>query len=56
MINTNIIIDYDGTVTLLTHGIFTSVCDMDIQWFPFDQQTCDMIFSSWTMDMNQVDL
>ncbi|XP_045132390.1 acetylcholine receptor subunit alpha-1-B-like [Portunus trituberculatus] len=54
MINTNIIIDYDGTVTLLTHGIFTSVCDMDIQWFPFDQQTCDMIFSSWTMDMHQM--
>ncbi|KAK8398926.1 hypothetical protein O3P69_004197 [Scylla paramamosain] len=56
MINTNIIIDHNGTVTLLTHGIFTSVCDMDIQWFPFDQQTCDMIFSSWTMDMHQVDL
>ncbi|XP_063854040.1 acetylcholine receptor subunit alpha-1-B-like [Scylla paramamosain] len=54
MINTNIIIDHNGTVTLLTHGIFTSVCDMDIQWFPFDQQTCDMIFSSWTMDMHQM--
>ncbi|KAK3855134.1 hypothetical protein Pcinc_038441 [Petrolisthes cinctipes] len=56
LINTNIIVSHDGTCKLLTHAVFTSVCDVDVQWFPFDQQICDLIFSSWTADVNQMKL
>jgi hypothetical protein len=35
-------------------GIFKSTCKIDITWFPFDDQHCDMKFGSWTYDGNQV--
>ncbi|KAK7079047.1 Neurotransmitter-gated ion-channel transmembrane region [Halocaridina rubra] len=53
-IHTNIIVDYSGECKLLIHAVYTSVCDIDIQWFPFDQQTCDMVFASWTADVHQM--
>ena len=33
---------------LLSSGIFMSSCPMDITWFPFDDQDCEMKFGSWT--------
>jgi len=27
-----------------------------VEWFPFDEQNCDMKFGSWTYDGNQVKL
>jgi len=35
-------------------GIFKSTCKIDITWFPFDDQHCEMKFGSWTYDGNQV--
>ena len=29
-------------------GIFMSSCPIDITWFPFDDQNCEMKFGSWT--------
>ena len=29
-------------------GIFKSTCQIDITWFPFDDQDCEMKFGSWT--------
>ena len=29
-------------------GIFKSSCPIDITWFPFDDQNCEMKFGSWT--------
>ncbi|XP_071532632.1 acetylcholine receptor subunit alpha-type acr-16-like [Panulirus ornatus] len=56
MIHTNIIVSHDGTCKLMVHAVLTSVCDIDIQWFPFDQQTCKMNFASWTSDISQMRL
>ena len=36
-----------GLVEWLRIGQFSSSCDIDVQWFPFDEQTCEMIFVSW---------
>ena len=29
-------------------GIFKSSCQIDITWFPFDDQDCKLKFGSWT--------
>ncbi|XP_064087428.1 uncharacterized protein LOC135202107 [Macrobrachium nipponense] len=54
LIHTNVIIEHTGNCKLISHAVFTSVCNIDIQWFPFDQQTCPMIFASWTADVTQM--
>ena len=36
--------------------MFKSTCKIDITWFPFDDQDCDMKFGSWTYDGYKVDL
>ncbi|KAK3855131.1 hypothetical protein Pcinc_038439, partial [Petrolisthes cinctipes] len=53
IINTNAIISYNGEVELTSHAVLDSICIMDVQWYPFDQQTCDLVFASWTFDVNQ---
>lgn len=37
-------------------GIFKSTCKIDITWFPFDDQRCEMKFGSWTYDGFQVSI
>ena len=36
--------------------MFASTCRIDISWFPFDDQQCQMKFGSWTYDVTGVDL
>lgn len=31
-------------------GIFISTCNVDVKWFPFDIQRCELKFGSWTFD------
>jgi len=35
-------------------AIFRSSCAIDVKYFPFDEQNCTMLFSSWTHDGSQV--
>ena len=35
---------------------FTSTCEIDITYFPFDRQECKLKFGSWTFDVAEVDL
>lgn len=44
-------------------GIFMSTCNVDVRWFPFDIQKCELKFGSWTFDgwlldlqMNEADI
>uniref|UniRef100_A0AAU6PBH5 Nicotinic acetylcholine receptor alpha6 n=1 Tax=Protohermes xanthodes TaxID=1452977 RepID=A0AAU6PBH5_9NEOP len=54
--HTNVVVKHDGGCLYVPPGIFKSTCKMDITWFPFDDQHCDMKFGSWTYDGNQLDL
>ncbi|RVE48150.1 hypothetical protein evm_007210 [Chilo suppressalis] len=56
VINTNVIVKYTGEVTWLSHGIYVSVCDINVEQFPFDIQLCTMKWASWTYDGFQLDL
>ncbi|GBP77221.1 Neuronal acetylcholine receptor subunit alpha-7 [Eumeta japonica] len=51
---TNVVVRNNGSCLYVPHGIFKSTCKIDITWFPFDDQHCDMKFGSWTYDGNQV--
>ena len=35
-------------------AIYKSSCTIDVQYFPFDQQTCEMKFGSWTFKGEQL--
>ncbi|ESN95576.1 hypothetical protein HELRODRAFT_86626, partial [Helobdella robusta] len=55
-ISTNVIVTSDGNVTWLSMVIFKSSCAVDVKYFPFDEQNCTMLFSSWTYDTYQLNL
>ena len=40
--------------TMLAFLFFKSTCKIDITWFPFDDQQCDLKFGSWTYSGWQV--
>lgn len=46
--------DWNLIKTINSTGIFKSTCKIDITWFPFDDQRCEMKFGSWTYDGFQV--
>ncbi|XP_066598780.1 neuronal acetylcholine receptor subunit alpha-10-like isoform X2 [Prorops nasuta] len=56
VINTNVIVSYTGEVVWLSHGIFRSSCDIDVEFFPFDEQRCALKWASWTYDGYQLEL
>lgn len=51
---TKAILHYTGKVLWTPPAIFKSSCEIDVRYFPFDQQTCFMKFGSWTYDGFQV--
>ncbi|KAM9366746.1 neuronal acetylcholine receptor subunit alpha-7-like [Symphorus nematophorus] len=54
--HTNIVVDSSGYCIYLPPGIFKSTCHIDVRWFPFDEQRCDLKFGSWTYDGWSLDL
>ena len=51
---TNVVVSHDGSCLYVPPGIFKSTCKIDITWFPFDDQKCDLKFGSWTYSGWQV--
>ncbi|EGI58441.1 Acetylcholine receptor subunit alpha-like protein [Acromyrmex echinatior] len=49
-------LNYTGRVDWKPPAIYKSSCEIDVEYFPFDEQTCMMKFGSWTYDGFQVDL
>lgn len=43
-------------MTWLSTVIFKSSCSINVRYFPFDEQACDMVFASWTFDGFFIDL
>merc|ERR1712223_264720 len=53
---TKAVLHYNGYVKWTPPAIFKSSCEIDVEFFPFDRQTCFLKFGSWTFDGFQVDL
>lgn len=55
-IMTKAILHADGQVIWNPPAMYKSTCEIDVEFFPFDVQSCLMKFGSWTYDGNEVDL
>ncbi|XP_010072626.1 PREDICTED: neuronal acetylcholine receptor subunit alpha-10-like, partial [Pterocles gutturalis] len=53
---TNVVLRSDGRITWDSPAITKSSCKVDVSYFPFDGQRCDLTFGSWTHNGNQIDL
>ena len=53
---TNVVVSHDGKCLYVPPGIFKSTCKIDITWFAFDDQKCDLKFGSWTYSGWKVEL
>lgn len=50
----NTLLSYNGELFWLPPAIYQSSCQIDVTYFPFDQQRCVMKFGSWTFNGDQV--
>uniref|UniRef100_A0A914WSI7 Uncharacterized protein n=1 Tax=Plectus sambesii TaxID=2011161 RepID=A0A914WSI7_9BILA len=52
----NFVVSHNGDVLQAPPGIVKCSCDVDITWFPFDDQICFLKFGSWTYSVMKLDL
>uniref|UniRef100_UPI00358F72F0 neuronal acetylcholine receptor subunit alpha-7-like n=1 Tax=Myxine glutinosa TaxID=7769 RepID=UPI00358F72F0 len=48
--HTSVLCNYTGGCQYIPPGILRSTCEVNVRWFPFDIQRCDLKFGSWTHD------
>jgi len=47
---TKVTIHPDGLIVWKPPAIYKSLCPIDVEFFPFDEQTCTIKIGSWTYD------
>ncbi|KHN70747.1 Acetylcholine receptor subunit beta-type acr-3 [Toxocara canis] len=50
----NVVVEHTGEMLWVPPAIYKSSCTIDVEFFPFDEQTCAMIFGSWTFNKDEV--
>ncbi|KAL7668030.1 hypothetical protein ACOME3_008748 [Neoechinorhynchus agilis] len=49
-----VVIKYDGSMLWVPISIHKSSCKVDIRYFPFDQQICELRLGSWTYNAKEL--
>lgn len=52
--DTYVSVDYTGSARWLFPVITTSACKINIVYFPYDVQQCNVTFYPWALDSTQV--
>ncbi|XP_033126739.1 neuronal acetylcholine receptor subunit alpha-3-like [Anneissia japonica] len=52
----NATINSNGTVRWLVPSVYKSACRVDVRFYPFDEQKCQLKFGSWTYNGLAIDL
>ncbi|KAK0410594.1 hypothetical protein QR680_005220 [Steinernema hermaphroditum] len=55
-LETNVIVEHTGLVTLFRSLITDITCTLNLKEFPFDQQVCHLTLASWTFDGSKIQL
>lgn len=55
-LNTRVNLNSNGKNVWLAPVTFKSKCRINVEYFPFDEQKCEMKFGSWTYDGFRVDV
>ncbi len=50
----NLLLHYDGSILWMPPAVYESSCAIDVEYFPFDEQECEMKFGSWAFDATKV--
>ncbi|KAI1729880.1 neurotransmitter-gated ion-channel ligand binding domain-containing protein [Ditylenchus destructor] len=53
---TDALVSHDGRVFWQPPAIYKSFCSIDVSWFPYDLQNCNMKFGAWSYTGFYVDL
>lgn len=53
---TKVALSFDGNNSWMAPAMFQSICDIDIKYFPFDEQKCHLKFASWAYDVSKLDV
>lgn len=53
---TNVKVRHNGNQTWRAHIIYKSMCNVNVKYFPFDEQICKLVFASWSQDVSVLDL
>lgn len=54
--HSDLILWYTGEIFWMPALTMKTLCDLDLTYWPFDQQTCVYRFASWTYNGNALDL
>ncbi len=46
----------DGRIRWEPGGVFKTMCQIDITYYPFDEQKCDLVFGAWTYYTTKMNL
>jgi len=46
----------NGQVRWQPGGVFRTMCPIDIRFYPFDEQTCDLLFGAWSYYTTKMNL
>ena len=50
------LIQSDGTVNWEPGGVFKTICEIDITYYPFDSQECRLVFGAWSYHTTKMNL
>ena len=48
------LVNFDGKVSWFYPILVKSTCQLKVDYFPWDQQSCKLTYGSWTYDVSKV--